>query len=398
MNFYPHLISIFVGGVALCGCESVCDNVKFDGVAWDDASRRISLGSRRRLREPERPGIFASFVFPELRRIEEVPARIEISDHAETAFISKRMLWGVTSETIAEVPVRDLVRRQFLHAVSEHFHPLASDQEPAIHIKAEVLGIVLTRHGSTVRSEATLSVEIRDLTKKAANRREAICHRNVYHGVSELPWDGGDLVPDSVYKCIQDVAAAFLEDVAKKHTLIARLEGVSPDATMVVKPSFRLFEVRPKSESGVIKGSCVLACNDWDESRAANWLRSQLERRSENQLGIEVSRVRVVYEMSSYDGEKREWRVEFSAFARSEIVLNYDAASKSGTCIVDFGLMGVSAEKAADVAKDYVMREMDKRAGAQQSGVEGAKARVRFDDFKTDQRYSLSYCAFRVVY
>ena len=80
------------------------------------------------------------------------------------------------------------------------------------------------------------------------------------------------------------------------------------------------------------------------------------------------------------------------------MVLNYDAATKSGTCAVDFGLMGKPAEKAADALKEYVMQEMDKRAGVQQSGGEAVKANVRFDDFKTDQRDSLAYCTFRVVY
>ena len=44
------------------------------------------------------------------------------------------------------------------------------------------------------------------------------------------------------------------------------------------------------------------------------------------------------------------------------------------------------------------MQEMDKRAGVQQSGGEAVKANVRFGDFKTDQRDSLAYCTFRVVY
>lgn len=372
-------------GVLLCGCESV----KPEGLSW--VGTGFSFDSDRQLKEPERAGEFSSFVFPELRRIEEVPAQLVFSDHVENVLLNKRMLWG-TSETVASVPVASIVRRQFAQAVSEHFHPLVGDQQPAIRVNVDILGIILTRLEGAVRSEMAMRITIKDVA------RESICHEEIYRGKSEMPWDGGDLVPDSVYKCIQEVAAAFLKDIAKDRTLIARLEGVSPDAATIRKPAFKSFDIRPKNDDGVIQGRCVLSCNDWDENRAANWLRAQLERRSENQLGVEAARVRVIYETSSYDGERREWNVVFSAFARSEMVLNYDAVSRSGTCVVDFGLMGKPAEEAADALKAYVLQEMDKRAGVQQSGSEGAKAQVRFDDFKTDQRYSLAYCAFHVVY
>ncbi|MGN0833627.1 MAG: hypothetical protein ACI4RD_08285 [Kiritimatiellia bacterium] len=363
--------------------------MKPEGFTWEGTG--FSFDSKRQLSEPVRAGEFATFSFPELRRIEEVPAQIVFSDDIENVFINKRMLWG-TSETVASVPVSTLVRRQFTQAVSEHFHPLVGDQQPAIRVFVDILGIILTREEGTVKSQATMRITIRDVAK------DAICHEKIYRGKSEMPWDGGALIPDSVYRCIQEVAAEFLRDIAKDRTLIARLEGVTPDAKTIRKPSFRRLDIKPKNDAGVIQGACVLACNDWDECRAANWMRAQLERRSENQLGIEASRVRVIYESSSYDGEKKEWSVSFSAFARSEMVLDYDATTKSGTCIVDFGLMGTTAEKAAEALKNYVMQEMDKRAGAQQTGTEGAKAQVRFDDFKTDQRYSLSYCAFHAVY
>ena len=385
MNITAPAIAILTFSALLCGCESV----KPEGFTWEGTG--FSFDNKRQLKEPERAGEFSSFVFPELRRIEEVPAQLVISDHIENVLITKRMAWG-TSETVASVPIASLVRRQFTQAVSEHFHPLVGDQQPAIRVFVDILGIILARFDGTVKSEATMRITIKDVEK------DSICHEGIYRGKSEMPWDGGELIPDSVYKCIQEVAAAFLKDIAKDRTLVARLAGISPDAATIKKPSFKSFDIRPKNNAGVIQGTCVLSCNDWDESRAANWLRAQLEQRSENQLGVEAARVRVIYETSSYDGEKKEWSVAFSAFARSEMVLNYDATSKSGTCVVDFGLMGKPAEKAADALKAYVMQEMDKRAGVQQSGSEGAKAQVRFDDFRTDQRYSLAYCAFRVVY
>lgn len=371
--------------LALAGCESIRpEGFSIEGMG-------ISFDGNRELREPERAGEFATFVHPELRRIEEVPALIVFPSDIDKVFLTKQMLWG-THETVASVPVASLIKKQFLRAVSEHFHPLVGDQQPAIRVEVNVLGIILSREEGAVKSEVTVNIRIRDEVKNL------VCHDKRYYAQAAMPWDGGELIPDAVYKSIQDVAASFLVDIASDRTLIARLEGISPDAAKVRKPSFKSFEIKPKNSSDVVTGSCKLSCNDWDEGRAANWLRAQLERRCENQLGVEAARVRLVYDKSEFVGAEREWHVEFTAFARSEMVLNYNSTTLSGTCVADFGLMGKSAEKAADALKDYVMQEMDKRAGVQRSGAKGPKAQVRFDDFKTDQRYALTYCSFRLVY
>lgn len=366
-----------------------CESVKPEGFRIEGCG--ISFDGDRELREPVRAGEFVTFVFPELRRIEEVPAQIVFPSDIEKVLMTKQMVWG-TSETVAAIPVASLVKRQFLHAVSEHFHPLVGDQQPAIRIDVAVLGIIVSRDEALVESEMTAKITIHDVVKNVVR------HEKIYRSDARMPWDGGALVPDAVYKCVQNVAAAFLKDIAANRTLIAQLEGISPDAAKVRKPSFKTFEIKPKNDSDVVKGTCVLACNDWDEGRAANWMRAQLEQRCENQLGVEAARVRLVYDKSEFVGSAREWRVTFTAFARSEMVLNYDSTTLSGTCVADFGLMGKSAEKAADALKEYVMQEMDKRAGVQQSGATGPKAQVRFDDFKTDQRYALTYCDFRLVY
>ncbi len=369
----------------LAGCESVKpEGFRIEGMG-------VSFDGSRDLVEPVRAGEFATFVFPELRRIEEVPAQIVFPSQVDKVCLTKRMVWG-TSETIATVPVASIVKRQFLVAVSEHFHPLVGDRQPAIKVCVELMGLILTRDEDMVKSDATFSISIIDVS------RNAVCHEKTYRSSVKMPWDGGELVPDSVYGSVQEVAASFLKDIASDRTLIARLEGLSPDAAKIRKPSFKSLNIKPKNDAGFIQGTCVLACNDWDDGRAANWLRMQLEQRCENQLGVEPARLRLVYDKSAYFGTDREWHVSFTAFARSEMVLNYDAVTLSGMCVADFGLMGKPAEKAADALKTYVMQEMDKRAGVQQSGTEGGKAQVRFDDFRTDQRYTLTYCTFRLVY
>ena len=372
--------------LALAGCESI----KPEGFGIEGAW--ITFDGNRKLSEPERAREFVSFAFPELRRIEEVPVQITFPSCADEVVMTKNMLWG-TSEKVATVPIASIVTNQFLNAVSEHFHPLVGDQQPAIRMTVELMGVVMTRKESRVKSQITVRITIMDVAKN-----DAVCMEKIYSEISELEWDGGTLVPNSAYKCAQAVAESFLKDLASNRTLIARLESATPDASTIRKPSFEKFEVKPKSDNGVIRGECVLACNDWNEGRSANWMRGQLERRCENQLGVDASRVRLVYDSCSFDAGRRVWSVSFSAFVRSAMVLNYDAVTMSGTGVADFELMGKTAEKAADALKEYVMQEMDKRSGVQRTGKESAKAMVRFDDFKTDQRYALIYCSFRVVY
>ena len=371
---------------ALAGCESI----KPEGIGIEGIG--LTFDGNRELKEPERAGEFATFVFPELRRIEEVPVQITFSAPVDKVVMTKRMLWG-TSEKVATVPIAAIVREQFLHAVAEHFHPMKGDEQPSVRMVVDLLGIVMTRMESRVKSQITVRIVMRDALKG-----DAVCMENIYSGTSEMEWDGGDLVPDSAYKCVQALAESFLRDLASNRTLIARLESATPDASTIRKPSFEKLDVKPRNKAGFVCGECVLVCNDWDEGRAANWLRGQLERRCENQLGVDASRLRLVYDTCSYDAGRKAWSVSFSAFARTAMILNYDAVTMSGTCVADFELMGKTAEKAADALKEYVMQEMDKRSGAQQTGKESAKAMVRFDDFKTDQRYALTHCSFRVVY
>lgn len=368
---------------------SGCESIKPEGFSWKGTW--FTFDNDRLLTEPECAGKYETLSFPELRRIEEVPVEFVFEGEVEKILVTKKMLWG-TTETVATVDVKDVIRQQFLQAVSGHFHPLVGDQQPAVRIKVETLGVFLERKESVVSSEMTMRFELQDMAKNV------VCHEKVYRGDTELPWDGGALVPESFYKCIQSLAANFLKDIAANRALLARLESISLDPATVRKPSFGSLDIKPKNADGVVCGSCVLSCNDWDEGRAANWLRSQLEQRCENQLGVDASRVRLVYDRSAFDGARREWSVDFTAFARSEMIMNYNALTLSGTCVADFGLMGKTPEKAADELKEYVMKEMDKRAGVQQSGKDAPKAKVRFDDFKTDQRYALTHCEFRLVY
>ena len=203
--------AVFASLVSMLGCESV----KPEGFGVEGIG--ITFDSSRELSEPERAREFVSFALPELRRIEEVPVQITFPSCVEKVVMTKRMLWG-TSEKVATVPIAAIVKGQFLNAVSEHFHPLVGDLQPAIRMSVELMGIVMTKKDSRVKSQATVRITLTDVSKN-----DTVCLENIYSGTSELEWDGGDLVPDSAYKCIQSLAESFLKDVASNRPLIARL-------------------------------------------------------------------------------------------------------------------------------------------------------------------------------
>lgn len=383
---------IFVGFLTVlngCRTTSVLDSVTPEGFHLNGTA--ISFDNKRVLNTPERVAEHATFVFPSLRRIEEVPTQIVFGSNVENALITKRMLWG-TTETVATVPIKNLLKSQFLYGISEHFHPLVGDQQPAIRIKVDVLCCIFKKCADKVESMVSMNIKIEDVLSNQ------ICHEKMYVGKSVMTWNGGNLIPDSVFKSVQDCTSSFLKDISEDRTLIAKLEGLSPDVATVKKPSFIQFELAPKDLDGIMKGICQVKCNDWDEGRVATWIRAQLERRCENQLGIESSRIRVVYESSTFDAENRQWKVLFSAFPRSKMVLNYDSVTRSGTCVADLGLLGIDYEMASERLKDYVMAEMNKRAGVVSSANSKSNAQVRFDALKTDQRYNLIYCSFRLIY
>jgi hypothetical protein len=58
-------------------------------------------------------------------------------------------------------------------------------------------------------------------------------------------------------------------------------------------------------------------------------------------------------------------------------------------------LLGLTEEKASELMKRYISREMNNRAGLADSG---AKAAIRYDSFKTNARYGLLIVTFRNVY
>ena len=152
-------VGLFAIALSAAFLMSGCESIKPEGFSWEGTW--FTLDNDRLLREPERAGNYETLSFPGLRRIEEVPVEFVFEGEVEKILVTKRMLWG-TTETVATVDVRDVIKQQFLQAVSGHFHPLVGDQQPAVRIKVETLGVFLERKESVVASEMTMRFELQD--------------------------------------------------------------------------------------------------------------------------------------------------------------------------------------------------------------------------------------------
>lgn len=319
----------------------------------------------------------------------DVSVVFDYSNCSQSVLLTEDTPWG-TVVSVASVPLRDVVRRQFESVFAGFFRSPGNAEGPDVAVNVVSTRTILKKSGQgSVRSDIEFSVNLTD------SDGQTILPSKRYQAAGEGRWDGSS-VPLPIYQCAHEVACKFFADISKCH-VVEKLEGLKDEGVEVREPVLLAFEMKPSSEPGVFSGSCRLACNDWDASRAANWLRMRLDDRAHDQLGVPLERVRVIYEENAYDAKKSEWHVRFKAYARVPWFLEYDRFSRTGVCAVDLELAKLSAQQGAEKMKDYVMQEMNRRGIVFEDGMPIDGAGVRFDEFKTDKRYNIISCAFKLV-
>lgn len=319
----------------------------------------------------------------------DVSVVFDYSNCSQSVLLTEDTPWG-TVVSVASVPLRDVVRRQFESVFAGFFRSPGNAEGPDVAVNVVSTRTILKKSGQgSVRSDIEFSVNMTD------SDGQTILPSKRYQAAGEGRWDGSS-VPLPIYQCAHEVACKFFADISKRH-VVEKLEGLKDEGVEVREPVLLAFEMKPSSEPGVFSGSCRLACNDWDASRAANWLRTRLDDRAQDQLGVPLERVRVIYEENVYDAKKSEWHVRFKAFARVPWFLEYDRFSRTGVCAADLELARLSAQQGAEKMKEYVMQEMNRRGIVYEDGKPVDGAGVRFDEFKTDKRYNIISCAFRLI-
>lgn len=318
---------------------------------------------------------------------------IDYSDCAPFVLITKDTPWG-TVVSIANVPLQSITTQQFNNVLLGTFHAPKSMERADIKIKVSSLRTIIKKIGNaSVKCDIEFSVSV------VANKNPNPLFSKNYHSKVEGTWNGV-YVPLQVYQSVRHAAEEFYNDLASNYYIFDELTpssvgGVSRPIPQ--EPAFLSFEMKQMSESGVYGGSCRIACNDWESSRAADWLSSELLIRARDQLGIPLERVRVIYEENVYDAKAKEWQVSFRAFARVAWFLDYNQFSRKGVCAVDLELAKLTAQQGAEKMKEYVMQEMNRRGIVVVEGKTVDGAGVRFDEFTTDTRYGIIRCTFKLI-
>lgn len=377
-SFVPLTLAVLVGVVA--GCASL----------KTELARSVGIAQAvPTLSEPEQLPAEMSGPTQNAGMRSDVAAAFDYSNCSQSVLLTEDTPWG-TVRSIASVPLRDVVRRQFESVFSGFFRSPEIAEGPDVTVNVVSSRSILKKSGQgSVRSDVEFSVTVTD-----ADGRKILLSKR-YQAAGEGRWDGSS-VPLPIYRCAHEIASKFFADISKRHVL-EKLEGLKAEGVEVREPVLLAFEMKPSSEPGVFGGSCRLACNDWDASRAANWLRTRLDDRAHDQLGVPLERVRVIYEENAYDAKKSEWHVRFKAYARVPWFLEYDRFSRTGVCAVDLELARLSAQQGAEKMKDYVMQEMNRRGIVFEDGKPVDGAGVRFDEFKTDKHYNIISCAFKLI-
>lgn len=320
----------------------------------------------------------------------DVSAALDFSDCPCSVLMTKDTPWGTVAE-VANVPLRDIVSRQFGAVALGIFRAPGSSDCPEVTLKVTSMRTILKQTGSgRVKSRVEFRVNVDGRNVQPA-LFECGCS-----GLTEGPWDGV-CVPLPVYQSVRQAAESLRADLLRHLHVFDKVAEASVKGHSVRGPSLLSFEMKPTSDDGIFCGNCRMACNDWDSTRAANWLRAKIDDRSREQLGVPLERVRVIYMENNFDAGSGEWRVSFKAFARVPWFLDYDQYSHTGICAVDLELANLTAQQGAEKMKEYVMQEMNRRGVVVVDGKKTDGAGVRFDKFETDERYNVIRCTFKLV-
>ena len=370
------LVPFLLLPLALCtGCLS------FFGITFD---------SEKPLAEPSTipPGPDLSTEFAAYRNF---AVATDPSPFAESIFATDMGRGGLV-QTVGKVPLRAIAARGIRSLAERHFRIPLKDERPAFVFETTPKFLSVRQDGRTAR--AKLSVAIRCIKQ---DESRTILLDKTYEGERTGPWVKGE-VPVALYEALDDIWSAFLKEFRSTVRPATLMDGAESGIQM---PELRELSFgTKKGDSAVTVGSCSVACNGWEAFQARAWAMERISDHCVEHLGVEKERVRVRYDSdeTKFDDATKTWRFVFSTWARSRMVMQYDAGTRRGRAIVDLGLFKGTAEDAAKAAKEYIMREMNLRAATYADDAPEAKADVEFGEIETDAEDNLVIIPFKLVY
>ena len=324
--------------------------------------------------------------------LHDIPVTIDDVDCVEMAMVSKRSMFGSTSFA-GTFPLRHIVLREFGHFVDENMRmPLDGEAEKVV-LKIYSKRILVEQRWS--KSYADMVFDIQLLDPKNEDTRPYF--RSSFRGEWSSAHKDDAVVPESVYRSIEQVVKDFAKALLDDRSSMRRLALVARPDARIAPPSLKTINFGAL-RNGVVSGKCDVDCNGWDGFNADKWARGQINSSCCMKLGIDPARVRVVYTSDVYDPVAKRWKYEFRAFARAPIVVDYDPVTRSGVCVGDLDMLKIPVQDVARRMKAFVISEMRTHDGAVTS-VEGTTdTRVRFTEMKSDTVNNLLHIGFSLPY
>lgn len=384
--FLPLALAL-AGGCA--GLEQTLDPGELSGLE----SRQRGRGM---LAEPAIPPEAASYASANAHRTMGAPVRLNVPDR-EMGFTvnSVRMDLFRSPYVVASFPGGAIIEREFGKVLAANFRAPVGGEAPVAELGVRI-GWVKTSQPSDSKP-ITVSMRLNVEISKADGSRPA--WSKGIDATATVEWKNRAQVPEAFYAALFYAIDQFLAewDRSGGPDTVARWAGESGPG--VVPAELREISWEAGSgRGGVQRGRCVVACNGFEGFRAKHWANAQIAVACRTKLGnIEAERLRVVYDAEDYDPDAGTWTFAFRCFARSERVLDFDAASGTGTVIGDLGLMKMGPEEAAEQLKAYVLEEMRSHSGIVTSEHRKTEAYVRFDGMRTDPAYNLLQIDFHLA-
>ncbi|MBP5787824.1 MAG: hypothetical protein J6Y19_08430 [Kiritimatiellae bacterium] len=343
---------------------------------------------QRVLSEPRFPPEAGTYEAEDAHLTLDAPVELNVPDRdlACGVVCSLNDLLG-TRHIPATLPCGSIVEREFGKVRDANFREPLGSEEPVATLSVRLHAAEVLQASSTGPIAVTLKIHV-EVTNPEGT--ETAYSRKIESSAS-APWTNKTLVPDAFYQAVFGAIGQFASDWPRSQgpdTVARWAAEATPGAA---PPQLHDIDWMPRQrDSDVQRGTCAVVCNGWEGFRAKHWANAQIAVACRTKLGgVEPRRLRVVYDEETYDPERSIWTFAFRCFARSEKVLEYNAATGCGTVIGDLGLMEMTAEEATEVLKQYVLNEMSSHSGIVTRKSPTTEAYVRFDSFSTDETYNL---------
>lgn len=302
---------------------------------------------------------------------------------------------GGLLETVGMVPLRAIAARGLSSLVERHFREPIADERPAFVLESSPQFISIRQDRKTARIK--ISVLVRCIKQ---DEDRTVLLAKTFVGERTGPWAKGQ-VPVALYEALNDVWDAFLREFRSTVRPATLMDGPESGFKLPELGNVSFESAKDAFLYDVVVGTCTMACNDhFGSAQTETFAKKQILKLCASHLGIEEALTGIRYDdkETKYDSATKTWRFRFSAWAKTRMALKYDNVYRKGWALVDLDLFDGTVEDAAKAAKEYIVREMNLRAGIYADDAPEAVADIRFGKMEHDIEKNRIVLPFNLVY